>query len=159
MARLWAKTVDFDTISAGDQLPVLVKWETADTIRRFVESLSLEGMDGEDGPWDTTPIPGLIAYATELLEKAFPVERVSAEGSSLELELLSPVRANDTISISGRVADKREESGLRLVECQIVIEREELARFDEPDEGEQPAPQEERAADKTVAIVRAVVSL
>jgi hypothetical protein len=64
----------------------------------------------------------LTAYVTELLEKAFPVESITTTGSSLEVETLSAVRPEEVISLSGKVVAKGEESGLRLVECEIIIE-------------------------------------
>ena len=39
MARLWARTTTFDSVNVGDELPILVKWETADTIARFAALL------------------------------------------------------------------------------------------------------------------------
>ena len=38
------------------------------------------------------------------------------------MERLQPVRANDTISLSGWVTDKRVLGGLRLVECAVAVE-------------------------------------
>jgi acyl dehydratase len=58
----------------------------------------------------------------ELLEKAFPLTSILAQGSRLELEPLAPVRPEDTISLSGQVISKQEEEGRRLVECEIIIE-------------------------------------
>ena len=118
MARLWAQTVEFDNITVGDQLPILVKWETEHTIRRFAGPED----ENEPGPPETLPQAALTAYVAELLGKAFPEERLSAEGSGFEITSLQPVALGDTTGISGRVANKREENGRRLVECDIVIE-------------------------------------
>ena len=121
MPRLWAMTVDFETVSVGDTLPVLIKWETEESIQRYA---SLHGAGDESGgaapeelPWRT-----VNGYVTELLSKGFPPERLEAEGSSLNVEPLQPVRANDTISLSGRVTGKRTAGGLRLVECALAVE-------------------------------------
>ena len=113
MARLWARTVEFDKIEVGDQLPVLVKWETEHTIRRF---------DDADEPPETLPDAVIDAYVAELLEKAFPYERVHAEGSGFDVTRLKPVRLGDTTGISGHVAGKRESDGRSLVDCEIVVE-------------------------------------
>ena len=40
----------------------------------------------------------------------------------MDVEHLQPVRANDTISLSGRVVDKRTADRLRLVECAVAVE-------------------------------------
>ena len=118
MPTLWAKTVEFDNIAVGDQLPILVKWETEHTIRRFAAP---EDQD-ESGPPDTLPQAALSAYVTEVLEKAFPPERLIAEGSGFEITPVQPVALGDTTGIYGRVVGKREENGRRLVECDILIE-------------------------------------
>ena len=81
MARLWAKTVTFESVSVGDTLPILVKWETRDTISGFVALLATE--DSADAVATSTgdeaelealsgrsaPAQALLAYVTELLEK------------------------------------------------------------------------------------------
>ena len=140
MARLWAKTVTFDSLAPGDQLPILVKWETEATIRRFSEDLfgpgaTAESGDSESGaskvpsgtgniaPWG----PMLAAYVAELLEKGFPIPGIMAQGSRLALKLLQPVSPEDTLAISGTVVDKREEDGRRLVDCRILVESKEGA--------------------------------
>jgi acyl dehydratase len=134
MARLWAQTVDYLTVSVGDQLPILIKWETSESIRRlaaqFGAASDREGNEadvyGDELAAEDLALPGpaVTAYVTEALEKAFPRDRLTADGSSVEVEFLQPVLADETISISGEVVDKREEAGLRLVECRIVIEKE-----------------------------------
>ena len=122
MARLWAMTVDFDSVVVGDTLPVLIKWETEETISRYA---ALHG-DGDEvydeAAPDSLPEQTLTNYVVELLGKGFPPERLDADGSRLDVEHLQPVRANDTISLSGRVVEKRTAGGLRLVECAVAVE-------------------------------------
>ncbi len=120
MPMLWAMTVNFDSVAVGDMLPILIKWETEDTIRRYA-SIHGEGA-GEDGAPMHLPRQTVVSYITELLGKGFPPDRLEADGSSLEVEHLLPVFANDTISLSGRVVGKRTEEGQRLVECAAAVE-------------------------------------
>ena len=135
MARLWAKTASYESINVGDTLPILVKWETEDTISGFAALLSpdAEAADPKAVPDANlvaedaarfAPAQALLAYVTELLEKAFPVPNLMARGSRLELDLLAEVRPEDTISLTGRVVGKSEEpeAGLRLVECEVLID-------------------------------------
>ena len=120
MARLWAMTVDFESISVGDTLPVLIKWETEETILRYN---SLHGEAGEDDEFpETLPEKTVESYIVELVGKGFPPERLDAEGSSLMVEHLLPVVANDTISLSGAVVEKRTSGGLQLVDCAVSVE-------------------------------------
>jgi hypothetical protein len=126
MARLWARTVSFESVALGDQLPILVKWETKESIGRFDRpASSAADRDPATDPDPTLAPAGLLAYITELLEKAFPFESVMARESYIDLTPLAPVQPEDTISLSGQVTDKREDPGHRLVECEIVIENQE----------------------------------
>ena len=113
-------TVDFETVAEGDTLPVLIKWETEETIQRYA---SLHGgWDGEDEPPESLPQQTVTSYVVELLSKGFPPERLEADGSSMDVEHLLPIVANDTISLSGRVVGKWAEGGLKLVECAVSVD-------------------------------------
>ena len=120
MARLWAMTVEFDNVAVGDTLPVLIKWETEDTILRY-NSLHGEADENDEYP-DTLPQRTVESYVVELLGKGFPPERLDAEGSRVDVQHLLPVVANDTISLSGTVTDKQTDGGLRLVQCSVAVD-------------------------------------
>ena len=120
MARLWAMTVDFETVAVGDTLPVLIKWETEDSILRY-NSLHGEPDENDEYP-ETLPQQTVESYIVELLGKGFPPERLDAEGSRVDVEHLLPVAANDTISLVGSVVGKQAEDGLRLVQCDVAVE-------------------------------------
>ncbi len=135
MARLWARRVTFESVSVGDQLPILVKSETRESIDRFKRPVSPARSTGDSAPdpdeelirptvTEATVTPGaaLVAYVAELLEKAFPLTAILARGSRLEVESIQPVEDGDTITLSGQVVGKREEEGLRLVVCEILVE-------------------------------------
>ena len=120
MARLWAMTVDFENVAVGDTLPVLIKWETEDTILRY-NSLHVEVGDDDEYP-ETLPQKTVESYIIELIGKGFPPERLDAGGSKVDVEHLLPVVAGDTISLSGSVVDKGVSDGLQLVECAVAVE-------------------------------------
>ena len=131
MGRLWAKTVTFESVSVGDDLPILVKWETEETIARFNAVLNPETLepDPEEIPDDVTGTadssassPALTAYVLELLEKGFPITSILAQGSRLQLHPMHPVKPEDTITLTGLVVDKRVEKDRQLVECQVTIQ-------------------------------------
>ena len=134
MPDLWAMTTTFESVSVGDRLPVLVKFETKETIARLnalAESgpASIDAADAADAA-DSLEVDDAIclsegalrAYAYELLEKGFPIASRDAPGNSLELEFSAPVREGDIISLTGVVSSKREDGGLRLVECRLTVE-------------------------------------
>ena len=120
MARLWAMTVDFDTVAVGDTLPVLIKWETEESILRY-NSLHGEPDENDDYP-ETLPEKTVESYVVELLGKGFPPERLDAEGSSVDVQHLLPVAADDTISLAGKVTGKRIAEGISLVDCAVVVD-------------------------------------
>ena len=130
MARLWAMTVDFDSVAVGDTLPVLIKWETEESIQRYAAlhrdlhqegSYETVGTTPETTP-EALPQKTVDGYITELLSKGFPFDRLEADGSSVQVEHLTPVRPDDTISLSGSVVGKRTADGLRLVECAVEVD-------------------------------------
>lgn len=123
MARLWARTVTFESVNVGDQLPILIKWETRESIQGFRDLMAFT----DPGPAVTDEEPSLepgalVSYVTELLEKAFPVSGIMARGSRLQLEPVAQVKPEDTISLSGEVVNKHQDDDQRLVECSIAIE-------------------------------------
>ena len=129
MARLWAKTVTFDSVAVGDQLPILAKWETEETIARFNALISREDTEPRDGevPQDSSSgqaagAPALAAYVLELLEKAFPIPSILAQGSKLDIQTMQPVRPDDVITLTGEVVDKRQEEDRRMVECVVLVD-------------------------------------
>ena len=129
IARLWAKTVTFESVAVGDQLPILAKWETEETIARFNALISPEDTEPEstEAPQDTSSsqaagAPALAGYVLELLEKAFPIPSILAQGSKLDIQTLRPVKPDDTITLTGEVVDKRLEKDRRMVECVVLVE-------------------------------------
>ena len=105
---LWARTVTFDSVSPGDRLPIVIKWETEEAIRR-----SNAGDDGADEADDGLEEgeeflnPAVIRrYAEELLLRAFPPESVEDPARRLELEMTGTVAASDTVSLSGVVVEQ-----------------------------------------------------
>ena len=124
MPRLWAQTVTFDSVSVGDQLPILVKLGTEDGICSAGALLKPGTETESSAPVDDAqpPAPDLSAYLLELLGKGFPIENIQAEGSSLKIESLQPINAGDTISLTGSVVDKREQGELKVVACRMVVE-------------------------------------
>ena len=135
MARLWARRVTFESVSVGDQFPILVKSVTRESIDRLNRPVSPARSTSDSGPdpgeelirltvaeASVTPGPALVGYVAELLEKAFPLTAILARGSRLEVEAIRPAEAGDTITLSGQVVGKREGGGQRLVECEILVE-------------------------------------
>ena len=128
MARLWARTTTFDTVEVGDELPILVKWETEETIASFAalvtEGRAQDGEEGSAGDQVGAALAGqaLVSYVTELLEKGFPIPNIMSQGSILSLRTIEPVKPDDTISLSGRVVGKQQDGESGSVECLVKIE-------------------------------------
>ena len=126
LARLWARNTTFDSVSVGDELPILVKWETAETIKKFRElAMPDQPVECPGNPdSDNTPAAcqAMLSYATELLEKGFPLESITARGSGLRLVMLTGVQPEDTISLSGYVVGKDTQRDFNRVQCVVRIE-------------------------------------
>ena len=133
MARLWAKTLSYDSVQVGDDLPILVKHESKETIDDYARlassgprpdwhDLHTDEEYARQGIFGGTVNTGVatVAYVAELLEKGFPLMNLMGKGSRLEVRATEPVRAGDTITFTGTVTGKREEDGLRLVECEVT---------------------------------------
>ena len=128
MARLWARTTTYDSVAVGDELPILVKWETEDTIGGLASLVKEQSVDneGEEATGADTGLvvasQALVSYTTELLEKGFPLPSIMANGSVLSLRVTGAVKPEDTISLSGRVVGKQQEGAINSVNCLILIE-------------------------------------
>ena len=124
MARLWAMTATYESVQAGDELPIVVKWETAESIARFLAqtdpSAAAAAADAGDA---AAPLPAamLDGYARELLEKGLPVPPEPADALRLDWQTQSPIAAGDTLSLSGRVTGKGERDGRQWIDCQITV--------------------------------------
>ena len=129
---LWARTVTFESVSPGDRLPIVIKWETEEAIRRSnagegtgaADDGAEEAYDGPEEEEEKFLNPAVIrGYAEELLLRAFPPESVEDPARRLELEVTGNVASTDTVSLSGLVVGKREEDGRGMVECELVVEK------------------------------------
>ena len=115
MATLWARTAEYDSISVGDDLPILVKFEFRPPVP-----------DGAEAPKeDPVNTEKLTAWVKELLLKAFPPDSVKDEKTSIDTEVLTQFLPGDTVSVCGRVVGKSDEGGQRTVECQVTVESQE----------------------------------
>ena len=112
MATLWAQTAEYDSISVGDDLPILVKFEFRPPTQEGIEAIKE----------DPVGLEKLTAYVRELLLKAFPPDNVNNEGTSIEVATLMDFLPGDTVSVCGQVAAKSDRGGKRIVECQVTVE-------------------------------------
>ena len=112
MATLWAQTAEYDSISVGDDLPILVKFEFRPPAQEGAKAIKE----------DLVGTGKLTAYVKELLLKAFPPDNVNHEDTSIEVEILIDFLPGDTVSVCGQVVGKSDAGGKRIVECQVTVE-------------------------------------
>ena len=112
MPTLWAQTAEYGTISVGDDLPIVVKFEFRPPAQDGGEAL-------KEDPVSTEKV---TAYVKELLLKAFPPDNVNDENTSIETDILTDFLPGDTVSVCGAVVRKSDEDGKRTVECQVTVE-------------------------------------
>ena len=133
MARLWAAKVSYDSVQVGDELPILVIYESQETIANYAKyAAKMSGPDrtslnaGEKHAKKTAHGGSVdmgtatAAYVAALLEKAFPLKNLMAYGSRLEMRATKPVGPGDTLTFTGRVTAKREKGDYRLVDCEVI---------------------------------------
>ena len=112
MPTLWAQTAEYDSISVGDDLPIMVKFEFRPPVP-----------DGSEAPKeDPVDTEKLTSFVKELLLKAFPPDNVNDENTSIETEILTEFLPGDTVSVCGQVVGKSDDGGKRTVECQVTVE-------------------------------------
>ena len=130
---LSADRVTWDSIQVGDELPQVVKQETQETIneywrlaqdrRKNWKSLHMDEQYARERTiFGATVNMGVatVGYCAEMLQRAFPLKSIFAPGARLEMKATNPIHAGDTVTLSGRVAAKREESGQRLVDVEFT---------------------------------------
>ena len=110
-------------MQAGDELPIVVKWETAESIARFLAQTDPAAAATAAAAGDAAQVPAamLDGYARELLEKGLPVPPEPADALRLTWQSRSTIAAGDTISLSGRVTGKGEREGRQWIDCQITV--------------------------------------
>ena len=127
-----ASTVTFESISIGDELPTIQRSETQEDIDNYhvlnpipepqisSKSLHTDKEFAEKGIFGGTVNFGVVtcAFMTQLLQEAFPTKNVAQ--SKLNMRALEPIRTNDVVSYTGKVLDKREENGKRLVDVEVT---------------------------------------
>ena len=124
------RNATFASIQPGDELPPIEVAETQETIDGFGGATPIEERPPKnihtdpdfaaEGIFAGTVNAGVatMAYIVQMFEQVFPAEAFY-DGGSLEFKAIEPVRPGDTISLTGRVAAKREEDGKKLVDCEI----------------------------------------
>ena len=131
---LHGATVQWEQVRIGEALPILVKEETQETIdaygafRRAVAGRRENWRDLHSDPefarqniFGTTVNMGTATadYCLQLLEKAFP-RAVLLQGGRFTFKATAPICAGDTVTITGRVTDKRVEEGRKVVACELT---------------------------------------
>ncbi|GBD11991.1 hypothetical protein HRbin23_01676 [bacterium HR23] len=130
-----AKGVTWDSIRIGDQLPTHTKLETQETInaysafrraalgpRREWKDLHTDEEFARKGIFGGTVNMGVATadYFFQVLEQAFPYDALFNPHSRYTFKAVAPIRAGDTVTITGKVVDKRQEEGRKLVVCELT---------------------------------------
>ena len=124
------RSITFDSINTGDELPSFTIGETQETINSARLS---EGEDGEaprnihtdpefakTGMFGGTLNAGVttMAYIGQMLEQWFPASAFYDNGRLL-FKAIEPFRPGDTVTFTGSVTGKRQEGDKKLVDCEI----------------------------------------
>ena len=118
MPTLWAQTSNFENISVGDELPILVKFEFRMPIPDGAGALAISPKE------EMVTTEKLSGYFKELLLKGFPASSVNDEGTTVAVTILTEFLPGDTVSLNGRVVGKVDDGVGQRVECEITVESE-----------------------------------
>lgn len=118
MPTLWAQTSNFETISVGDELPILVKFEFRMPIPDGAGALAISPKE------ELVTTEKLSSYFKELLLKGFPASSVNDEGTTIAVTILTEFLPGDTVSLNGQVVGKVDDGDGQRVECEITVESE-----------------------------------
>ena len=118
MPTLWAQTSNFENISVGDELPILVKFEFRMPIPDGAGALAISPKE------EMVTTEKLSGYFKELLLKGFPASSVNDEGTTVAVTILTEFLPGDTVSLNGRVVGKVDDGDGQRVECEITVESE-----------------------------------
>ena len=127
-----AKTVSYESINVGDELPSLQKSETQENINNYLElnrrrereieskNLHTDEEFAEKGIFAGTVNYGVTTcgFMVEALQLAFPTKNIAL--GTFNMRALEPIRVNDVVTYTGKVLGKREEDGKRLVEVEVT---------------------------------------
>ncbi|MCS7207099.1 MAG: MaoC family dehydratase [Dehalococcoidia bacterium] len=130
-----AKGVTWESIRIGDALPSQTKRETQETIdafgafrrailgpRREWKDLHSDPEFARGGIFGATVNMGIATadYFFQVLEQAFPHQALFSPHSRYTFKAVAPIYAGDTVTITGKVVDKRQEEGRNLVVCELT---------------------------------------
>ena len=118
MPTLWAQTSNFENISVGDELPILVKFEFRMPVPDGAGALAISPKE------EMVTTEKLSGYFKELLLKGFPASSVNDEGTTVAVTILTEFLPGDTVSLNGRVVGKVDDGDGQRVECEITVESE-----------------------------------
>lgn len=133
MSTLSAKTSNINNMSPGDEFPILVKHITQSSIEEFARLASIKKDErwkdlhtneeyATQGMFSGTVLhgPATMAYVGELLEKAFPLDRLMAEGSILDMRATLPIYPGDTISFTGHLTRVENVGDTHLLNYKVI---------------------------------------
>jgi 3-hydroxybutyryl-CoA dehydratase len=121
-------TLDFAKIEVGSELPSITKEITQEKINRYADAsgdynpIHIDPKFAENTMFKGTIGHGMmtLAYLSEMMTGCLG-EGWICEGN-LEVTFLGPTRPGKSYTAKGKVTDKREEGGRKLVECEVWCE-------------------------------------
>jgi len=127
----------FEDLRVGDEMTPLVKHVTQDHINTFQHFMGhhergeMSWLVGHnlhiDEEYSRRHMYGgnvgdghqTISYLVQLLTSWLPAGALMRGNSSMDIKLTNPTRPGDTITVTGRVADKLVEDGKKFIVCEV----------------------------------------
>ena len=122
---------EFEKIEIGEEFSPIIKKVTRDTIMSYADATKdYNPIHVDDEFAKKTPFKGIIAHG--LTSVAFISELMTREfirgwffGGKIDMRFRAPIKPGDTITIKGKVIEKKSEEGRNLVVCEVVCENQE----------------------------------
>lgn len=120
--------LDFAKIQVGDELHSINKEITQEKINRYADAsgdynpIHIDPEFAKDTMFKGTIGHGMmtLAYLSEMMTSYLGEGWIC--GGNLEVAFLGPTRPGKSYTAKGKVTDKREEGGRKLVECEVWCE-------------------------------------
>lgn len=120
--------LEFEKIHVGDELPSIPKEITQEKINRYADAsgdynpIHIDPEFAQKTMFKGTIGHGLmtLAYLSEMMTRYLGEGWIS--GGNMEVTFLAPTRPGKSYTTQGKVVEKREEAGARLVECEVWCE-------------------------------------
>lgn len=125
--RKMVNRLDLEKVVVGQELAPIRRYMTQEKINKYVSAaedynpIHVDPEFGKSTSYGSTIAPGyqIIAYASEMMTRDFGEKWI--RGGVMDVRLLRAVLPGDTLTIGGKILEKRKEEEGHLIKCDVWI--------------------------------------